>query len=169
MFYDYINYDWSNDNDFKAASKLRGAFANKREEEEFRRKYYQQSIDPNFEVFFHLNEDDRERFLEFVRYQTDLISLEDLKMRNQTTISKMLVTAKHLGYLGVLLTLPISMKAAALSYSFAIFWSFILRKWKAMYAQSAGLQENTSFWHNFFVEEETLTFVNFLLMVFAGT
>ena len=40
MFYDYINYDWNSDTDFKAAAKLRGTFGNKREEEEFRRKYY---------------------------------------------------------------------------------------------------------------------------------
>jgi hypothetical protein len=111
LFYDYINYDWSRDKAFSQEfEKAKGRLTDKRDEEEFKRKYYHKHINQDFELFFNLVPEERDAFLEFAKCQTDLESLDDIHNFKDNKLLRLLLHSKHFFYLVQFLLFPISLE-----------------------------------------------------------
>ena len=118
------------------------------------------NIEPSFELSFYLNPQEREQFIQFVHYQTNLDSLDDLRNLKSTYLVRVIIHTKHLFYFLQLLFLPISLEQSSIAYFAAMGCSLLVRN-------SRSDITGQGFFQNFFAEEETLTMVNFLLIVFT--
>lgn len=162
LFYDYINYAWEKDEKYQAEfEKVKSKIETRKEEEQFRRSYYNKHINVNMEGQG-LDKEEHSAFLDFARCMTDLESLDDVHNYDGKLLFNICTHTKHFFYLLQLIFLPISVQTSAVAYMGGAGCSLLARNLRSDYGGSG-------FFDNFIVEEETLTMVFFFFTFMVKT
>ena len=83
LFTDYINYDWDSDKTWLAFMNAnKETVAEESDKEQSRREFFKQHFQGKFDTSFYLkNESEKERFIEFVKFNNTLTCLSAVSER----------------------------------------------------------------------------------------
>jgi hypothetical protein len=130
-FCNYINFDWDTDSEWKEYAKEKiptGKNVSKRDEENYKRCFYKEKVDPRFDAEFFLKDDlEQKKFLEMCKFFGSIGSLNISGLRNLTKTEKIYDILKRICYLIAFMWIPVNY-AGYSAMILAIIFSVLSRK-----------------------------------------